>query len=401
VYIINTCTVTGKTDYQCRQLIRRAHKANPAAQIIVTGCYAQIAPEALARMPGVSLVLGNAEKQRIADYIEPAGGSSVPARIIISDAQRETCLKDPPLRSFADHTRAFLKIQDGCESFCSYCIVPYARGRIRSLPPDDVIKRLCALSESGFKEVVLSGIHLGAYGIDFTPRSSLLALLQRIDSSSPVSRVRLSSLEPMDVSADLIACLAASNTICPHLHLPLQSGDDAILALMNRPYRAAGFRELAATLHAAIPNLCLGTDIIAGFPGETEAQFRATCEMLESLPISYAHVFPYSRREKTAAADFPGQVPQQVIKARSAALRSIGARKRREFYSAFIGKELSVLVEGGAHGRPGQVRGWSSNYIPVVFEGPSGLRNQEVTVRADRIEGDTVRAVYRDAPLNS
>ena len=401
VYIINTCTVTKKTDYQCRQLIRRAHKANPAAQIIVTGCYAQIAPEALARMPGVSLVLGNAEKQRIADYIEPAGGSSVPARTITADAGSAPCFNDPPLRSFANHTRAFLKIQDGCESFCSYCIVPYARGRIRSLPPDDVIKRLGALGESGFREVVLSCIHLGAYGIDLTPRASLLALLQRIDSSSPVSRVRLSSLEPMDVSAELIACLAASRTIFPHLHLPLQSGDDAILALMNRPYRAADFRELAAALHASIPNLCLGTDLIAGFPGETEAQFRSTCEMLESLPISHVHVFPYSRREKTAAADLPGQVPQQVIKARSAALRSIGVRKRRAFYSAFIGKELSVLVEGGAHGRPGQVRGWSSNYVPVVFEGPSGLRNQVVTVRADRIEGDAVRAVYRHVPLHA
>jgi threonylcarbamoyladenosine tRNA methylthiotransferase MtaB len=205
----------------------------------------------------------------------------------------------------------------------------------------------------------------------------------------------------MDVSAELIACLAASRTICPHLHLPLQSGDDAILALMNRPYRAADFRELAAALHASIPNLCLGTDLIAGFPGETEAQFRSTCEMLESLPISHVHVFPYSRREKTAAADLPGQVPQQVIKARSAALRSIGVRKRRAFYSAFIGKELSVLVEGGAHGRPGQVRGWSSNYVPVVFEGPSGLRNQVVTVRADRIEGDAVRAVYRHVPLHA
>ncbi len=395
VYLINTCTVTKKTDYQCRQLIRRAHKANPAAQIIVTGCYAQIAPEALAQIPGVSLVLGNAEKQRIADYIAPAGGASVPARTIISDPGSAAGFNDPPLRSFAGHTRAFLKIQDGCDSFCSYCIVPFARGRVRSLPPDDVISRLCALSEAGFREVVLSGIHLGAYGIDLTPRGSLLALLQRIDRNPPISRVRLSSLEPMDMGPDLIACLADSRTICPHLHLPLQSGDDAILALMNRPYRAADFRELVTALHASIPNLCLGTDLIAGFPGETEEQFRATCEMLESLPISYAHVFPYSRREKTAAADLPGQVPQQVIKARSAALRSIGAQKRREFYSAFIGKELKVLVEGGAHGQPGQLRGWSSNYIPVVFTGPSGLRNREVAVRADRIEGDAVRAVYR------
>jgi threonylcarbamoyladenosine tRNA methylthiotransferase MtaB len=170
---------------------------------------------------------------------------------------------------------------------------------------------------------------------------------------------------------------------------------------MNRPYRAADFRELANTLHSAIPGLCLGTDLIAGFPGETEAQFRATGEMLETLPISYAHVFPYSRREKTAAADFPGQVAHHVIKARSAVLRSIGARKRREFYSAHLGRELAVLVEGRADGLPGHMRGWSSNYIPVVFEAPAGLRNHVVTVIAERLEGDAVRAVYRDAPLNS
>jgi threonylcarbamoyladenosine tRNA methylthiotransferase MtaB len=400
VYIINTCTVTQKTDYQSRQIIRRAHKANPGGRIIVTGCYAQIAPEALAQLSGVSLVLGNAAKQQIADLIEPACGT-YPARTIIPDLGADACFRDPPLHSFANHTRAFLKIQDGCESFCSYCIVPYARGRCRSLPPDEVLKHLSALSESGFREVVLSGIHLSAYGTDLTPRGSLLELLKRIDHSKPVSRVRLSSLEPMEVSPALIDLITASQTICPHLHLPLQSGNDTILSLMNRPYRAADFREIANMLHASIPDLCLGTDLIAGFPGETEARFRSTCEMLESLPISYVHVFPYSRREKTAAADLPGQVPQQAIKARSAVLRGIGIKKRRAFYSAFVGKELNVLVEGGTGGAPGQVRGRSANYIPVVFAGPPGLRNCEVTVRAVRIEGDLVRADYRDLPLNT
>ena len=400
IYIINTCTVTGKTDYQSRQLIRRARKANPAARIIVTGCYAQVSPDVPAQMPGVSLVLGNAEKHGIADFVDRVSGAS-PATIIVADPNRETCFKDPPLHSFPDHTRAFLKIQDGCESFCSYCIVPFARGRYRSLPPDEVLKRLFTLSEAGFREVVLSGIHLGAYGIDLTPRSCLLSLLKAIDRDKPVPRVRLSSLEPMDISPDLIAFLSASRTICPHLHLPLQSGDDGILKLMNRPYRGADFRALAHALRSAIPHLCLGTDLIAGFPGETEAQFRSTCEMLESLPISYAHVFPYSRREKTAAADFSGQVPQQTIKARSAVLRGIGAGKKREFYAASLGRELSVLVEGRAEGLPGHVRGWSTNYIPVVFEGPAALRNHEVTVTAGRLEGEKVWAVYRDVPLNS
>lgn len=400
VYIINTCTVTQKTDFQSRQLIRRAHKANPAAQIIVTGCYAQVAPDALAQIPGVSLVLGNAEKQAIADFIHPVSDAST-ARVIVSDSRIRSCFNDPPLRSFSGHTRAFLKVQDGCESFCSYCIVPYARGRCRSLPPGEVVKRLFTLSAAGFREVVLSGVHLGAYGTDLTPRCSLLSLLQVIEHNAPVPRVRLSSLEPMDIHHDLIDFLSASRTICPHLHLPLQSGDDAVLARMNRPYRAADFRELANALRSSIPHLCLGTDLIAGFPGETEAQFRSTCELLESLPISHAHIFPYSRREKTAAANFPGQVPQPVIKARSAVLRSIGMEKRREFYASFLGKELKVLVEGRADGLPGHVRGWSSNYIPVVFEGPAGLRNHEVAVTAGRLEGNTVRGFYRDAPLNS
>jgi len=395
IYIINTCTVTRKTDYQSRQLIRRAQKNNPHAQIIVTGCYAQVAPHVLAQIPGVSLVLGNARKHNIADFIAPGRGAS-PAQVDVPELSGESCFRDPPLHSFSNHTRAFLKVQDGCESFCSFCIVPYARGRCRSLPPQEVLQRLLTLSEAGFKEVVLSGIHLGAYGIDLTPRSNLLTLLQLIDSTRPVRRIRLSSLEPMDISKELIMFLSASQTICPHLHLPLQSGNDHILKRMNRPYRAADFKELVETLSATIPELCLGTDLMAGFPGETEEQFRSTYEMLEALPISYAHVFPYSRREKTPAAAFPEQHPPQTIKSRSALLRDLGNKKRREFYSAYLGKELTVLVEGKADGLRGSLRGRSRNYIPVAFEGPATLRNHEVTVVAAKLEGERVWGVCKD-----
>jgi threonylcarbamoyladenosine tRNA methylthiotransferase MtaB len=228
IYIINTCTVTKRTDYQSRQLIRRAQKRNPQSRIIVTGCYAQIASQALAQIPGISLILGNAQKQRINDFITNNLGEKSP-HVIVSDINQEICFKDPPLHSFFHHTRAFLKIQDGCEAFCSYCIVPYARGKYRSLDHKEVLKRLFMLSKAGFKEVVLSGIHLSAYGIDLNPPCALLKLLNLIEQEKPVPRIRLSSLEPMDITDKLIDFLSTSKIICPHLHLPLQSGDDEIM----------------------------------------------------------------------------------------------------------------------------------------------------------------------------
>ena len=329
VYIINTCTVTHKTDYQSRQLIRRAHKRNSHARIIVTGCYAQVAPEALSQMEEVSLVLGNAQKHTISDIIA-RDPDTAPSGIMVTDINQETCFRDPSLQSFSNHTRAFLKIQDGCASFCSYCIVPYARGKPRSLPIDEALKRLFTLRKNGFNEVVLTGIHLGAYGVDHTPPSNLLTLLELIESKKPVPRLRLSSLEPMDITNNLVDFLRTAKTICPHLHLPLQSGDDAVLKRMNRTYQTDDFKNLVAALRAKIPHLCLGVDVIVGFPGETDQQFKNTYALLQELPVDYFHVFPYSKREKTRAAAFPDHIPQKTIKKRCELLRATGKYQKNK-----------------------------------------------------------------------
>ena len=389
IYIINTCTVTKKTDYQSRQLIRRAHKKNPDAKIIVTGCYAQVSPRAIAHIPGVSLIMGNVQKLEIADLITNNPDKKVPA-LILSDLNQETCFKDPPLHSFPRHTRAFLKIQDGCEAYCSYCIVPYARGKYRSLAPQEVLKRLFTLSEAGFKEVVLSGIHLSTYGIDFTPPSSLRVLLCLIEQKKPVSRIRLSSLEPMDITNELIESLAASEVVCPHLHLPLQSGDDEILKHMNRPYRSRDFKNLVEALVSAIPGLCLGVDVIVGFPGESERHFLTTYKLLEELPISYFHVFPYSRREGTKAADFPDQIESKIINIRSELIRKLGKLKRERFYSRQLGKKLKVLIEEKRDSQTNLLKGRSRSYIPVLLKGPDTLKNQELDLEIIRIEGEKV-----------
>ena len=389
IYIINTCTVTQKTDYQSRQLIRRAKRINPHAKIIVTGCYAQIAPQAIADITGVSLVLGNAQKQNIADFIANGEGDGS-TRVIVSDIHQQACFNDPPLKSFSYHTRAFLKIQDGCEAFCSYCIVPYARGKYRSLSPEETLKRLFTLDKAGFKEVVLSGIHLGAYGMDQNPPCTLLKLLEIIEQEKPIQRIRLSSLEPMDITIGLVDFLSASRIVCPHLHLPLQSGDDEILKRMNRPYRSNDFKRLVNLLVYKIPNLCLGIDAIAGFPGETDHQFMNTYKLLEALPVSYFHIFPYSKREKTLAASFPDQIPSNTISIRSERLRNLGKRKKERFYSSYLGKKLNVLIEEKRDRQSGYLKGRSRNYIPVLLEGPDTLKNHEIELEIVRIEGERV-----------
>ncbi len=391
-YIINTCTVTKKTDYQSRQLIRRAQRKNLHAKIIVTGCYAQVAPQTIAQIPGISLILGNVQKQKIADFITNNEGGESP-NIIVSDINLQNCFDDPPLHSFPHHTRAFLKIQDGCEAFCSYCIVPYVRGKYRSLDPEETLKRLLTLANAGFKEVVLSGIHLGAYGIDLNPPFTLLKLLQMIERKKPVPRIRISSLEPMDITDKMVDSLSTSKIICPHLHLPLQSGDDDILKRMNRPYQSIDFRKLVNNLTSKIPHLCLGVDVIAGFPGETDRHFLNTYNLLEELPISYFHVFPYSKRGKTLAASFPDQVPGKTISNRSELLRKLGKTKREQFYSSYLGKKLNVLIEEKRDRQSGLLKGRSRNYIPVLLEGPETLKNKEMEVGIIKVEGERVWGV--------
>jgi threonylcarbamoyladenosine tRNA methylthiotransferase MtaB len=299
-------------------------------------------------------------------------------------------LKEPILSAFCHRTRAFLKIQDGCSASCTYCIVPKVRGISRSLPPDEVIQRLKILLSAGHQEIVLTGIHLGTYGLDLSPPSDLLSLLRGIEEKTSVKRLRLSSIEPLEVSHDLIEFISGSEIICPHLHIPLQSGADAILKKMNRPYRCQDFQELIAEIVSRIPSVCIGLDVIAGFPGEDEEKFEHTFRFLELLPVAYLHVFPYSPRKGPLAASFSSQVDPKIIKRRAEALRQLSVRKRVAYCRKFVGRNIPLLIENRKDSSGRYWEGRSRNYFSVLVEGAEGLSNQEVEARIISVEGEKV-----------
>lgn len=374
--IVNSCTVTSATDAQSRNLIRKARRLNPDCRVVVTGCYAQVDPQALREIPGVAVVLGNAEKRNFLDYLEEAGEGT---RVAVSDIAAETEVPPLPLTAFAERSRAFVQIQNGCNAFCSYCIIPYARGRSRSVRPDEVIEQIRTLTARGYAEVVLTGIHIGGYGLDLTPATSLPALVERIEGETELSRLRLGSLEPTEIPEALIKRMADDSAIlCPHFHIPLQAGDDAVLRRMNRPYDTRFFRDLVTRIHRRLPDAAIGLDLITGFPGESDEEFAHTLELIAELPVSHLHVFPFSRRPGTPAATMPDQVHGSIVKERAARLRAMGERKHREFAQGFIGRTLEVVVERGV-GRS-ECRGLTRNYLNVLFPGNARLAGQRLPV---------------------
>jgi threonylcarbamoyladenosine tRNA methylthiotransferase MtaB len=382
IYVVNSCTVTARTDAETRRLIRRARRLNPAARVVATGCYAQVAQGELEQMPELDSVLGNREKQDIIGLVE-TGVSSV------SDIAGEMTVGPLKLESFAEHTRAFLQAQNGCNSFCAYCIVPYARGRSRSVPLEDVLQGVRSLAANGYREVVLTGIHLGAYGLDLVPPQSLTELVRRIDAEQLVPRLRIGSVEPNELSDELLALMAGSEIICPHLHLPLQSGSDTVLARMGRRYSAAFFRDLMERINTALPNAFIGADVIAGFPGESDEEFNETVKLIEDLPFSDLHVLPYYSRPGTKAAGLPGQLPGNVIKKRAGLLRESAAGKKTAFLKKQVGRDLQVLVQGYDESN-GECNGISRNYVTVHFPGHKGMVNTEQEVKVDRVDGEHV-----------
>ncbi len=392
VIVINTCTVTGRTDYKGRQLVRKVIHQNRPAVIIVTGCYAQVQAERLAEIPGVDYVLGNMEKQEIAAWV--AGGEKQRTPIVrtgeIAKA-RSLGLESPDVHSGT--TRAFLKIQDGCNHACSYCIIPRARGRSRSLVPSRVKEKIHLLEDKGFQEVVLCGIHLGVYGQDLEPAVSLLDLLRDLERETRVPRIRISSIEPNELNEGLLDLFSESSRLCPHFHLPLQSGDAGVLKAMNRPYGPEEFVSLVRRIREKMPGAAIGVDVIAGFPGEGEEAFHNTMRLLEGLPVTYFHVFPYSRRPGTAAAGFPDPVSPEQIGKRAVALRRMGMKKRIDFYGRYLNRELEVLVETKRDRGTGMLKGVSRNYIPLLFEGPDTLQRSLVPVRVQIVRGREVLGV--------
>ncbi len=382
ITIINTCTVTHRADFDSRQRVRKALRHRPDSLIIVTGCYAQVASEEILRLEGVHYLLGNREKHLIPILLPLMEEGKLPM-VQVSDLRKERAFPEISAHTFHHHTRAFLKIQDGCNGLCSYCIIPQARGPSRSLVPEKIIEQLRILKERGFKEVVLTGVQIGSYGRDLQPPFPLEKLLQWMETEETPPRIRLSSLEPLDFSEGLIFHLSQSKKICPHLHLPIQSADDEILKSMKRGYDRHFLDDLLETLHRKIPALSMGVDVIIGFPGETEERFKRTYQWVESNPISYLHVFPFSKRKGTAAAQLSQQIDPRVIRDRAERVRELGKRKRRSFYQQFLHQTLDVLVEDRREKGSGRWRGLSRNYIPVFLLDSVGseLANQEIKIR--------------------
>ena len=389
VCIVNTCTVTGKASMQSRQMIRQLMRHHAGARIIVTGCYAQTAPDEIEKIGGVHYIIGHFDKSDIPRLIiESLPDSPPPALRRIQDIQAATKFSLPPAPAYGQRTRPLLKIQDGCNRFCTYGIVPHARGPSRSMPLETVLEQLADLGRRGYQEVVLTGIHLGAFGEDLDPPVQLADLLARIESLRPLARLRLSSIEPDEVDAALVALLSTSDVFCPHLHLPLQSGDDQILERMHRPYNRLKFAQTVARIKNAMPQSAIGADVLVGFPGEDQVAFARTCELIADLPLAYLHVFPFSARPGTPAFHYPDHVPAPTIKARTARLRALGREKRRAFLQVNMGCTHDVLVEHKRDRHTGWLKGLTANYIPTLLEGDDRLMNRIVTVEPQEMLAD-------------
>jgi len=394
VCIVNTCTVTQKASMQSRQAIRKAIRTNPNARIIATGCYAQTAPQEINEIDGVDYVVGHDKKLSIGRMILTNDAEAFANQVSSSSGVRQKRrFQLMPTATSVPRTRPFLKIQDGCDAFCSYCIVPYARGRSRSMPPDNVLQSIEQLARAGFHEVVLTGIHLGAYGHDLVPATHLTQLMERIDITKSITRVRISSIEPFELTAEVIQRVAESDIFCKHFHIPLQSGDDDILKKMRRPYSPQDFYELISSIHKLMPDAAIGVDTLIGFPGESEAAFDNTYKLIADLPISYLHVFPFSSRSGTAADKLTDKLNPQVIKARCERIRKLGHQKRLKFYCKFSGMSLPILIETRRDGFTGLLKGISSNYLPVLVDGTDDLQNKIVEVKIEKLEGDKLFGV--------
>jgi len=389
VMVINTCVVTGRASYQSRQAIRKAIRENPGARVVATGCYAQIDPEALSEIEGLGLIAGNTWKGRLPRVIFHEENRERP-RILREPFPSKPRFEVLPVRGHPGRTRAFLKIQDGCRSFCTYCIVPYARGGLRSLDPEGVIEALRRFYREGYREVVLTGIHLGKYGVDQNPPTHLKALLRRIGRANLPLRVRISSLEPEEIDAELVSIVAAEPWVCRHFHMPMQSGDNGVLARMNRKYTAEAFAETVETVHQRLPRAGIGADVLVGFPGETDEAFENTRSRIEALPISYLHVFRYSARPGTPAAGFPDPVPAGVAKERAAVLRDLGRAKKEAFCRSCLGGVYPVIAEAWEGPPEGLARGRADNYLPVAFPSWEAPGSEPLPVRAERLYEDGV-----------
>jgi threonylcarbamoyladenosine tRNA methylthiotransferase MtaB len=434
--ILNTCTVTNAADQDARAAIRRARRQNPLAKILVTGCYAQRAPEEIIALPGVTAVIGNSHKHRLAEIALDRFAAPLPSEnfvpaltlgddwqlrtdnpVFVSDIFAHTELLAAPVFEFGDHksdrTRPNLKVQDGCDNRCSFCVIPRVRGQSRSLPMEEVIAEVNALVAAGYKELVISGINLGRWGRDLaagvrpsgfrqnlssgeshatTTQSlkaearSLTSLIRTILAETSLEKLRVSSVEPMDWTDELIEVVASSPRIAKHAHVPLQSGSDAVLRRMHRKYRPWHYREKMEKIRAAMPSAAIGADVMVGFPGETDSEIEATRRLIEDLPFTYLHVFTYSARPGTRAATMPNQVPVHIARERNTILRDLGSEKKLAFMRSFVGKTMDAITLASNQDSSSRTEALTDNYQKLFVKGRE-TPNRWMSVKIDEIEG--------------
>ena len=396
IYVVNSCTVTQKSDYSSRLAVRKFLNINNNALIVLTGCYAQNNPEDAKQIPGLSLVLGNADKLEVAQTIKKAIAKNQPwnipkkPEIIMSDIKELREFTTIPVKNFQGKTKAFLKIQTGCDEKCSFCTVARARGRSISDSRENIIKNVRLFIESGYKEITLTGINIGTYGIDSIPPQKFSSLVEEIVQLDGNFRVRISSINPMEIDDHLIQLMASSDKLCPHFHIPLQSGDTSILSKMRRNYDSAQYLDVIHRIIEKLPIIGLGADVIVGFPGETNEKFLNTRDMISHLPFSYLHVFTYSGRKGTEAFKFKDSVLKDDKKLRNKELTELGKAKSRNFQKKFLGKTVSILFEEQRDQKTGLLKGHSEHYIPVLAKGDDSLINQIVPTKIQELKNGQV-----------
>lgn len=394
IFVLNTCSVTDFADQKCRQVIRRVRRENPGTIVVVTGCYAQLKPEEIAAMPGVDLVLGAAEKFRILEFVDTISAGQAGARVFASEIREARSFTDA--FSFGDRTRSFLKVQDGCDYKCTFCTIPQARGASRSGRVEDLVDQARRLGAQGAREIVLTGVNIGDFGNGTDviegrrakKEALFIDLVRALDRVEEVSRFRISSIEPNLCTEEIIDLVAGSERFMPHFHMPLQSGNDKQLRMMRRRYTRDLYADRVAAIKQRMPHACIGVDVIVGFPGETEEDFLETVDFIGSLPISYLHVFTYSERANTPAAEMEGVIPMHERRMRNEQLRLLSVRKRRAFYEEHLGTIRPVLFENDRNGEVWS--GFTDNYIEVSVNRAFGVINAIVPMRLESLDPDGI-----------
>ena len=385
IYIINTCSVTENADKKCKQLVKRAMSINPEAFVVVIGCYAQLKPEEIAAIPGVDMVLGANEKFNLVEHIEQIELKEDKARIFNDHIKKTTDFV--PAFSFGDRTRSFLKVQDGCDYFCTFCTIPLARGKSRNASIEDTVNEACKIAETDIKEVVLTGVNIGDFGQEGS--ENFYGLIQELDKIEGIDRYRISSIEPNLLSNEIIDfCLSDSKRFVPHFHIPLQSGNDRLLKAMRRKYERSLYAERVAQIKSIRPDACIGVDVIVGFPGETDEEFLDSMNFLKDLDISYLHVFTYSERANTTAVKLGDAVPMNIRKERSKQLHILSEKKKRAFYESQLGTTRSVLFEQEED--EGMMYGFTENYVKVKTPYDPTLVNTFCTLKLESIDRDGI-----------